>query len=148
MTITSIIDQLIRDEGERLSLYYDEVGVPTIGVGCNLTAGRIPDALAQQITITPSASRALLDVRVRDCLQDLSTLPWVAALSECRRAVLVNVAFNVGFHGLLGFHAMLTAMQGEDWHLAADELLDSKAAQQNPNRYARLAQQLREDTWV
>lgn len=147
MTVTTLTEMLVRDEGEVLHLYYLD-GIPHIGVGCNLMAAVVQPEIAKQVTITPSASRALLDRRTRDVLLDLATLPWIANLSERRRAVLVNVCYNVGFHGLIEFHDMLSAMKAGDWNAAAAELLDSKAAVRNPDRYKRLAKQLLTDAWV
>ena len=149
MTPENIVDQLIRDEDEVLHLYYVN-GIPHVGVGINLACAPLPAALCAQMTITPSLSRALLTLRLRDVLIDLGHIPWLPALDDIRRAVLVNVCFNVGFKGLLAFHNMLAAMQRGDWTAAAAELRDSDAwrSTENHNRYERLARQLETGRWV
>lgn len=85
----------------------------------------------------------------RDCdLQDILTslnvrLPWWRQLDAVRAAVLVNMAYELGVHGLLGFHQMLTAVQAGNWALAASDMDFSKWEKQVPNREGRLAAQMR-----
>jgi lysozyme len=144
----TLVDQIIRDEGEVLHLYYDSLGVPTIGVGANLRDVRVPPDIAKLITITPEGSRMLLERRLRDAENDVTgRLPWAAKLDEARRAVLVNMAFNMGIVGLLQFHATLDAVQRGDWAAAAQHMLDSKWASQVDDRAKRLARQMQTGAW-
>lgn len=134
MTLT---EQLRRDEGVRRTLYYDSRHLPTIGVGHNL-AVPLSDAAIDQIL-----SDDLLEVdRV------LSTLPWIAMLSDARLGVLRNMCFNLGFAGLLGFREMTAALQHQDWATAAAAMLDSAWAEQVGPRAHRLSMQMRTDVWV
>ena len=151
-------EQLVQDEGEVLHLYYDERGVPTIGVGCNLRVGRIPDALAAQITITPEASRGLLALRVEEARRDLAMmLPWTAQLDAVRHAALVALVFNLGIGGLVGKNPRaVAACERGDFAEAASELLDGPwkyqvghhDGERTPCRAHRLAQQLERGSWA
>ena len=132
-------DQLIRDEGKRLTLYQDQLGFNTIGVGHNLDAHGISEDVCE-LLLTEDIARAEAAVRVR--------LPWAAELAEPRRAVLVNMAFNMGMGGLMGFRRALAAMQAGDWPLAAREMLDSRWAGQVGERATRLAEQMKTGIWV
>ena len=137
-------EQLIRDEGEVLHLYYDDLGVPTIGIGCNLRDVRVPQDLAAQITITPGASRALFLLRLADAKRELAAgLPWTVNLDDARRDALYNLCFNMGLGGLRAFTRMLAAMEHGDYARAAVELLDSRYATQVGARAQRLALQIR-----
>lgn len=133
-------DQLIRDEGGfRLKPYTDSVGKLTIGAGRNLT----------DVGISHAEAELLLDNDIAGASADVAArLPWVGALSVPRAAVLVNLAFNMGIGGLMGFRKMLQALQDEQWETAAAELLASTYAEQVGPRAHRLALQLRTDTWV
>jgi lysozyme len=131
--------QLTRDEGVRRVVYADRGGVPTIGIGHNLRARPLSDR----------AIRAIFEDDVAATAGELfARLPWVAALSEPRRGAFLNLAFNLGVGGLLGFPRLLVAAQGGRWDDAARELLDSAYARQVGERAVRLAQQLAEDRWV
>lgn len=57
-----------------------------------------------------------------------------ALLNECRRAVLADMAFNIGKPRLEGFHRMIDAIRTHDWQRAHDELLDSEYAMQVKTR--------------
>ena len=136
----NVRDQIVRDEGGmRLKAYQDSRGVWTIGVGHNLEARPIPRA----------AGIIIFEADLADTILDVDRmLPWAARLDECRRAVLVNMAYNLGIHGLLEFRRMLHAAETADWPLAAKEMLDSKWATQVGGRALRLAQQMETGAWV
>jgi len=82
-------------------------------------------------------------------LADLtSRMPWTKQLSQPRFGVLVNMAFNLGIHGLMSFRRMLAALQTGDYEAAAVEMLSSRWARQVGSRANRLAEQMREDQWA
>lgn len=131
-------EQLIRDEGVRLSPYRDSRGFLTIGIGHNLDA-------------KPLSSRAvevIFDDDVADVANELTArLPWIDTLHEARRGALLNMAFQMGVDGLLGFTKMLNAIRLGLWRLAADEMLESAWHRQTPERCERLARQVVTGEW-
>lgn len=134
----TIDEQLERDEGLRLSLYTDTAGKVSIGYGRNLTDCGISKVEAQFML-----SRDIM--RVEQQLEE--TWPWTQTLSDARKGALLNLAFNLGIHGLSEFRNFLTSMETGQWEDAAAHLLDSKAAKQLTARYARLALQIRTNLW-
>lgn len=141
--MSNIIDDLIRDEGEVLHLYYDSVGVPTIGIGHNLRDVPVPAELCKEITITPAGAHALLAMKLAEVNEELSrALPWTDNLDPVRRKVLVNMAFNLGIGGLLLFKVTLEAVRTERWASARAGMLESKWASQVGDRAKRLAEQM------
>lgn len=131
--IEELTKALERDEGLRLTLYSDSVGVPTIGYGHNL---HTPIS-------RPAAQRILSDDIDKTIGQLDRRLPWWRKLDEPRQAALANMAFNLGIAGLMGFRHMLSALQANDWGAAHDEALKSEWARQVGDRAARIARQLR-----
>lgn len=64
---------------------------------------------------------------------EASRVIWItvwAILSEPRKAVLTDLAFNIGRSRLEGFKHMLEAIRASKWHAAQAELLDSAYAKQ------------------
>lgn len=57
--------------------------------------------------------------------------------------VLVNLVFNLGAGTFKKFRTAIVAFLFEDWHGAADAILDSRAVPQTRQRYLRLAYVLR-----
>lgn len=140
MSITSLQEQLLRDEREVLHAYTDSRGYLTIGVG------RLIDARGGGIS--HAEAMYLLDNDIRTHTQELvSALPWVADLDPARLGVLCNMAFNMGVPRLLGFKHALKAIQAGNWSEAAKEMLDSAWARQVGGRAERLAEQMRTGEW-
>jgi lysozyme len=99
-------------------------------------------------SITHEEAQYLLnnDITTRvESLQD--KLPYFDSLSDVRKAVLLNMSFQLGITGLLGFGRTLEMIKIGDYVNAADNMLKSKWAQQTPNRANELANQMRTNTW-
>ena len=136
----TLLEQIERDEGGRQRKLYYVDGVPHIGVGHNLRDRAISDA-AVSVMFEADVQETVADVR--------RLLPWAEALGEVRFAALVNMAFQMGVHGVLGFRRALAAMQAGDWRLAQTHLLDSRwAREQTPDRAHRVAEQIATGTWI
>jgi lysozyme len=136
--ITNITGQLLRDEGTRQFPYTDTKGTIAIGIGRNLTReGVSEDEISLMLSNDiAKATRLLTD-----------NLPWFSNIEPVRQGVLINMIFNMGLAGLLGFHKALTDMQNGMWELAALEILTSTWATQVGPRAQRLAEQLKTGVW-
>lgn len=127
--------QLKRHEGTKLKAYQDSEGVWTIGTGRNL----------QAMTITQSLADEWLKEDINIAADELNkTFPWVGNLSEPRRRVLINMAFNLGIPRLAGFKLMWKALERRDYKDAAKEMLDSKWRDQVGQRAYELAIKMEE----
>ena len=130
--VTSLNEQLRRDEGEVLSAYPDSLGYLTIGVG------RLIDK-RRNGGITPEESAYLLNNDIqRKTAEVFKALPWVKDLDQIRLNVLINMAF-MGIGTLLKFENTLAAMRDGRYDLAAAGMLNSKWAKQVGARAQRLA---------
>jgi lysozyme len=134
--------QLIRDEGIVKHAYQDSLGFTTIGVGRLIDARRGGG-------LSDSEVDYLLTNDIEETTEQvLAALPWASKLSEPRRAVLINMAFQLGIRGILGFHRMLGSVEDGQYDEAAMEMADSLWAQQTPERAKRLAKQMLTGEWV
>ena len=75
-------------------------------------------------------------------------LPWIDKLTPARQAALINMAFNLGIGGLLGFKNTLAAIEQGDYVRAARGMLASKWATQVHGRADELAAQMRTGEWA
>jgi lysozyme len=137
---------LKQDEGLRQTVYDDATGLEvkaphgnlTIGYGINLQQG-----------ISEELASVLLDYVVNLSITVLKhDIECFAKLNDVRQAVLINMAYNLGIHGLMGFTTMLSNLAQERFTEAGMDLLDSKAARQLPARYSRLSKMLITGAWV
>lgn len=137
MADEQLLAELRRDEGVVRHAYQDSLGWWTIGVGRLIDprkGGGLSDAEIDLLLANDVARvEAELDRR----------LPWWRTLDPARRRVLVNMAFNLGVGGLLGFRNTLRAVREGRWEDAAEGMLQSKWARQVGARATRLAAVMR-----
>lgn len=135
--------QLIAEEGRRHGAYLDTLGIPTIGVG------HTGPEVHLGLTWTDAQIDAQLDADIATKRnQVVSALPWFEQLNDPRKAVILQMAFQLGTKGLLGFPNTLAAVEAGRWTDAAEGMLASKWAQQTSNRVHRLARQMALGQWV
>lgn len=123
--------RLTSEEGFRAKAYRDTRGLLTIGYGFCIDRG-----------ISEYASAALLQAQLEETINVLSGYSWYRSCDPVRQSVLVDIAFNTGISGLLHFVEMIAAITRSNWLTAKTELLNSKAAQEDPKRYESLSQLL------
>ncbi len=161
------IKTLLRiDEGYRRYFYLDPKGHKTIGIGRNVDAN--PITIKEAITLSVfakvpcgtstsvedvmrlldlekngiclAAAYYLLDSDIAKFTAQLSNqLDFWGKLTQTRKDVFVNMAFNLGDKGFLGFHDMIDYARLEDWKNTANEIRNSHAYRELPARYERLA---------
>jgi lysozyme len=136
-----LLAQLYRDEGEILNAYQDSLGFWTIGIG------RLIDIRKGGGITHEEAGLLLLNDIKKHTDQVITRFPWVLQLSPARLGVLINMHFQLGDAGLAGFVNTLQLIKDRKYSLAATAMLQSKWAQQTPNRAKRLSDQMRLDKW-
>lgn len=143
-----IAEKIIKlDEGFREKPYYDHLGYPTIGYGYRIPGTKQHDPLPP-ITMTRQAADELLPKKINEVTSQLSKNDFskiFPRLNEVRQAVIISIAFQVGVYGLLKFKDMRKGLAADDYHRAADEIIDS-AAWRDPktrDRFQRNADQVR-----
>jgi lysozyme len=147
-TVSRLLADLRRDEGEALHAYSDDPadapvlanlkGYLTIGVGVLIDQRRGGG-------ITAEESELLLRHRIDRCIVGLDrALPWWRhLLSDDRQRALLNMAYQLGVDGLLEFHHATAALEAGDYAAAASHFLDSKWARQTPARAERVVNLIR-----
>lgn len=139
---TELTKQLKLDEGQKVHAYQDHLGFWTIGIG-RLVDARKPDSGLRDVEIA-----FMLNNDLDDRLTALSKrLPWFDDLDDARKGVLVNMSFQLGVEGLLGFKNTLRLVGDGKYVEAADNMLKSLWARQTPKRAQRMAEQMRSGVW-
>jgi lysozyme len=132
--VDRLLDSTKIHEGLRLKAYKDTVGVWTIGYGTNLQTLEIEEPLAAE----------WLAKKLGEAQTFAQTLPEWATLSDIRRAVVVEMIYNLGPHGYHGFVNTRRAMAEGRYQDASNGMLASRWALQVGRRARRLAAQMRE----
>lgn len=129
------IDQLKRDEGFRATPYQDTEGVWTFGYGTT--------------SLTKEEAHDILAGRVWTIHTKLwEKYSWYKDLNEARRAVIINMVYNLGFRGFAGFKKTVGYLKRGKILEASQEMMDSQWASQVKGRAKRLQKQLRTGEWV
>ena len=124
------LEQILLDEGFSSEPYLDHLFNWTIGHGLT--------------NITERESTAVVGMRLEDLEEQIKGhLHWFPALPEEIRNVLLNMAYQLGVAGLMGFSKTLAYINKGKFVDASEEMLDSKWARQTPNRAKRLSDRLR-----
>ena len=126
--------QLPIDEGRRARAYKDSKGIWTVGIGRNLEHVNFSD---DEIALMFANDLERADSLARVLVPNFDTL------SEARKAVLVNMAVNLGPR-LGQFARFLEAVRLEDFLRAAQEMEDSLWHKQVGARALRLEEAMRE----
>ncbi len=128
------------DEGCRLRAYPDPLtGASPWTIGYGHTGLDVHPAVVWTQVQAEVALTADLD---RHCDELVRALPWVEMLDPVRAAVLINMAFNLGVPGLLGFKTTLAAVRGGAYARAANGMRASLWARQVGGRAERLARKM------
>lgn len=146
-------DALIRyirfNEGSRSTRYLDTRGIPTIGVGFNLhrpDAPRKLAALGYDFAAVEAGTQSISDAAIDSLLGDDVDAALQAAgkcvsnfdeLNDARKAVIVDLIFNLGAQGFSAFKQTIAAIERDDFAAAAADLTASAWAKEVGNRARR-----------
>lgn len=126
----ALINTIIGEEGFRQFPYKDTTGHWTIGFGRNLEDHGISRDEAQVLLLN--------DIKI--AINELDrNYPSARSLDVSRQMVLIDMCFNLGIAGLMEFRKMLDALSSNNYKEAAQEIMNSKLAQEEPIRAAKWA---------
>lgn len=141
MKLQALVDQLRVDEGQRLTVYKDTKGLPTVGVGHlvrpldRLSVGDIISQDRANEWFYYDVLRTLLACETR--IEGWSDFPGEV------QEILANMAFNLGIDGLLTFKNTLACICRRDYAGAANGMENSRWYKQVGYRSKRLVARMR-----
>tara|TARA_R110002033_G_scaffold52067_6_gene99169 strand:+ start:1962 stop:2375 length:414 start_codon:yes stop_codon:yes gene_type:complete len=137
--MNKLIEQLKIHEGFRSNVYTCSGGKKTCGYGRNL----------EDIGISEEEAEMLLKNDIYEATnQLLNAFPWMATFSDARISAMINFTFNVGIGTVRKFSNTIEYLKNEDWEAAADEMMDSKWAEQVGDRAIQITEQIRTGRWA
>ena len=123
-----------KHEGTVYRIYVDSVGVLTGGVGHAFHVGSV---------LPVEVVERLFYHDMYNAYKDYDRLKF--DLSPVRKAVIINMLFNLGLIRFQGFKRMIEAIRWNDCELVVKEMLDSKWATQVKGRAEELAMMYYDD---
>jgi lysozyme len=150
MNLSRLKESIKKHEGYRDTPYRDHLGFWTVGYGHLIhhqsnpghqTIGALLDYLSNK-----EGHEQLLDRDIERSINGASTYLMSAKawqeLSDTRKEVLIEMAFQLGTGGLHKFRKLREAIIVKDWERAKKEMLDSTWAKQTPKRANSLADRM------
>lgn len=156
--IAAITPVLLGHEGEKLHVYKDSLGIPTVGVGValmqqgsdgKLLPSHYAQVLCARVGVTYSAilsgdqdltseqSRTLLSLCIIDVVEwETILFPRFDGFTQPRQVALVDMGFELGETRFRGFKQMIACILAGNWWSAADQAIHSKWASEVPTRAA------------
>ena len=163
-THTQLLKELKEEEGFRSIPYLDTQGFWTIGYGRNIDGLPLSE---QEFThlfpnesiknnnrqwliktwskskITRESAIYLLESVVSTCEQEARFIyDDFDSYKTTKKVVILDLLYNLGLSRYKGFKKHIKAVKVKDWDTAAKELLNSRAARQDKDRYKRLAKEI------
>lgn len=123
-------ERIKKNEGFRAKPYFDSLGLGTIGYGTTY--------------ITEKEADCLLANRLMNCVALVEGYVENEEISvdDFRIGILAEMAYQLGFAGLLKFKKMWAAIRNMDYGKAAAEMKDSLWFKQTPVRAGNLADKM------
>lgn len=131
----------MESEGFNPRRYLCPANKVTQGYGRNLEAlplsSKEEDELNSDGTVSKEVAKRWLMEEMSNVEAKLSSNQVYKMLNEVRRAVLLDMAYNMGIAGLYEFRRMFQALKDSDYALASREMKDSKWYLEVGNRSKR-----------
>jgi GH24 family phage-related lysozyme (muramidase) len=141
--IGQLRSKIIVNEGERSTVYKDSKGISTVGIGFNLEQPGAKEAIeyigadfdnvrSGQIALTKEQIKILGDISLANAIMQADKLyPNLASLPYQKRAVVVDLAYNIGGEKLDNqFVRFSAALRNGNIEEAAKELTGTKYEKQ------------------
>lgn len=151
LTFDDILSLLKQHEGYRKKIYSDSLGIPTIGIGFNMTrpdakrlikeiGGNYNNLLLGKEELSDEQVLTLFKINIKTAYSDAKRyLPQFDSLPRNIKLAVLDMSFNLGYPRLSKFVNTKKYIENGDYRLAGEEILKSKWATQVKNRVSSLA---------
>lgn len=136
-----------RQEGKRLDVYRCSEGYWTIGYGFCISRDKLITADEARFQCGAPWDDAQCDAKLIEMLRAKESeleqrIAGFNALPDWPRRGLIDMAYQLGTGGVLGFRRMIEALQHEDWPAAEQAALRSEWHRQTPTRCEEVARMI------
>lgn len=146
--VTQVYEEIAADEGKILHCYMCSENYKTVGIGhkvlpndpeANLPVHGAYDNVPEEEGITEERCYELFQNDIQIAIEGCQVIydNWEELPQEMQH-ILTNMCFQLGQGGLSRFKNMNSAVSQEAWGMVSLEMMDSRWAQQTPERAARL----------
>ena len=146
--VARVYEEISADEGKILHKYLCSESHPTIGIGhkvqntdaeAPLSEHEVHEEVSEEECISEGRCYELFQQDVQIAIDGCRRVyPTWEELPQEAQHILVNMCFQLGSGGLGKFKNMNAAVEEQAWLDMSNEMMDSRWAQQTPERAKRL----------
>jgi len=136
MSYDKAFDLVRKHEGYRDRIYKDSLGVLTCGYG---------HALLENSYVPAYIAERFFYLDCKSVIDDYNMFNF--SLDPVRRAVILNMIFNLGRNRFANFSKMIAAVRAGKYGIAKKEMLDSRWAKQVGKRAIELSEMMELGEW-
>ena len=130
-----LIESIKQHEGYRSKVYDDSLGIPTIGYGFAIKDLELDEDICDIIL---ERKIKVLKVRIAKKFQ------WYGYMPPEIKDIIDEMCYQLGVYGFSCFKKTIAYLQDKKFKEASVEMLDSRWAEQTPNRAKELSNRVRE----
>ena len=132
--MSNLIDSIKKHEGYVGIVYKDSLGIDTIGYGFAI----------KDLELDEDVCEIILERKVKD-LQDRvdNKFNWYRYMPPEIKDIVLEMCYQMGVYGFSCFKKTIAYLQDNQWEKASVEMLDSRWAQQTPNRAQEMSNRVK-----
>ena len=132
--MSKLIDSIKKHEGYVGIVYKDSLGIDTIGYGFAI----------KDLELDEDVCEIILERKVKD-LQDRvdNKFNWYRYMPPEIKDIVLEMCYQMGVYGFSCFKKTIAYLQDKQWEKASVEMLDSRWAQQTPNRAQEMSNRVK-----
>ena len=132
--MSNLIDSIKQHEGYVGIVYKDSLGIDTIGYGFAI----------KDLELDKDVCEIILERKVKD-LQDRvdNKFNWYRYMPPEIKDIVLEMCYQMGVYGFSCFKKTIAYLQDKQWEKASVEMLDSRWAQQTPNRAQEMSNRVK-----
>tara|TARA_R110000737_G_scaffold308629_1_gene316722 strand:+ start:621 stop:1070 length:450 start_codon:yes stop_codon:yes gene_type:complete len=144
MNLEQLREEIAADEGVKYEIYRDHIGYKTMGIGHLCIAGVDPEYdLAVGTPVFVERVNELFDKDIKRTISDCKIVhDDFDDLPDEAQKILANMCFQMGLGRFMKFHLTHDLVKKRDWDGVSQEMLDSRWAEQTPERAQRLSKRM------
>jgi GH24 family phage-related lysozyme (muramidase) len=144
MNLDELREEIAADEGVKYEIYRDHIGYKTLGIGHLCIAG--VDAEYDLAVGTPVSVERVNELFDKDIKRTIADCKIVHddfdGLPDEVQKILANMCFQMGLGRFMKFHNTHDLVKKRFWDGVSQEMLDSRWAEQTPERAQRLSKRM------
>ncbi len=132
--MNDLIKSIKQNEGYVKNVYKDSLGIDTIGYGFAIKDLELEEDLCDII----------LDRKLKILISRIeSKFQWYKYMPPEVKNVVIEMCYQMGVYGFSCFKKTIAYLQDKKWNEASVEMLDSRWAEQTPNRAREMSEKIK-----